>query len=65
VSIVGEMAIRMSVLELRVQMPRAKGSVRTVPAWGERKAAVGVVGRATPVRPVRGTGPNGAVLDRQ
>jgi hypothetical protein len=26
------------VLEPRVQMPRAKASVRTVPAWGERKA---------------------------
>jgi hypothetical protein len=27
------------VLEPRVKMPRAKASVRTVPAWGERKAA--------------------------
>jgi hypothetical protein len=26
-------------LEPHVQMPRAKASVRTVPAWGERKAA--------------------------
>jgi hypothetical protein len=41
------------VLEPRVQMPRAKASVRTVPAWGERKATGGVVGRATPVRPVQ------------
>jgi hypothetical protein len=30
------------VLKTRVQMPRAKASVRTVPAWGERKAARGV-----------------------
>jgi hypothetical protein len=36
------------VLELRVQMPRAKASVRTVLAWGERKAAGGV----KPVRPI-------------
>jgi hypothetical protein len=35
------------VLEPRVQMPRAKASVRTVPAWGERKAAGGVTGQAT------------------
>jgi hypothetical protein len=41
------------VLEPRVQMPRAKASVRTIPAWGERKAARGVAGRATPVRPVQ------------
>jgi hypothetical protein len=40
------------VLEPRVQMPRAKVSVRTVPAWGERKAAGGVAGRVKPVRPV-------------
>jgi outer membrane biosynthesis protein TonB len=40
------------VLEPRVQMPRAKASVRTVPAWGERKAAGGVASRATPVKPV-------------
>jgi hypothetical protein len=53
------------VLEPRVQMPRAKASVRTVPAWGERKAVGGVAGRATPVRPVRGTGQTGAGLDRQ
>jgi hypothetical protein len=42
------------VLEPRVQMPRAKASVRTVPAWGERKAIGGAAGRATPVRHVRG-----------
>jgi hypothetical protein len=40
------------VLEPHVQMPRAKESVRTISAWGERKVARGVVGRATPVRPV-------------
>jgi hypothetical protein len=51
------------VLEPRVQMPRAKVSVRTVLAWGERKAIGGVAGRATPVRPVRGTGQTGAGLD--
>jgi hypothetical protein len=53
------------VLEPRVQMSRAKVSVRTVPAWGERKAAGGVAGRATPVRPVRHTGQTGAGLGRQ
>jgi hypothetical protein len=47
------------VLESRVQMPRAKASVRIVPTWGERKAVGGAVGRATPVRPVRGTGQTG------
>jgi hypothetical protein len=47
------------VLEPRGQMPRAKSSVRTVPAWGERKAVRGAAGRATPVRPVRGTGQTG------
>jgi hypothetical protein len=41
------------VLEPRVQMPRAKASVRTNPAWGERKAVGSVAGRATPVRPVQ------------
>jgi hypothetical protein len=51
--------------EPRVQMPRAKASVRTVPAWGERKTVGGAAGRATPVRPVRGTGQTGAGLDRQ
>jgi hypothetical protein len=44
------------VLVARVQMPRAKASVRTVSAWGERKAVGGAASRATPVRPVRGTG---------
>jgi hypothetical protein len=41
------------VLEPLVQMPRAKASVRTVPAWGERKAARGAAGWDTPVRPVQ------------
>jgi hypothetical protein len=53
------------VLEPRVQMPRAKASVRTVLAWGERKAARGAAGRAPPIRLVRGTGQTGAGLDRQ
>jgi hypothetical protein len=53
------------VLEPRVQMPRAKASVRTVPAWRERKAVGGAAARATPVRPVRGTGQTGVGLDRQ
>jgi hypothetical protein len=53
------------VLEPRVQMPRAKASVRTVPAWGERKAVGGAAGRATPVRPVRHTGQTGVGLYRQ
>jgi hypothetical protein len=53
------------VLERRVQIPRAKASVRAVPAWGERKAAGGAAGRATPVRPVHHTGQTGAGLDRQ
>jgi hypothetical protein len=53
------------VLEPRLQMPRAKASVRTVPAWGERKAAGGAAGWATPVRSVRGTGQTGEGLDRQ
>jgi hypothetical protein len=35
------------VLEPRVQMSRAKESVRTVLAWGQRKAAGGAAGRAT------------------
>jgi hypothetical protein len=39
--------------------------VRTVPAWGERKVARGVAGRATPVTPVRHTGHTGAGLHRQ
>jgi hypothetical protein len=46
-------------------MHRAKTSVRKVRAWGERKAVGGAAGRATPVRPVRGTGQTGAGLDRQ
>jgi hypothetical protein len=53
------------VLEPRVQMPRAKASVRTVRDWGERKAVGGAAAQATPVRPVRGTGQTGAGLDRQ
>jgi hypothetical protein len=53
------------ILEPRVQMPRAKASVRTVPAWEERKAVGGAAVRATPVRPVRGTGQTGAGLNRQ
>jgi hypothetical protein len=53
------------VLEPRVQMPRDKASVRTVPPWGERKAVGGAAGRATSVRLVRGTGQTGAGLDRQ
>jgi hypothetical protein len=44
------------VLELRVQRPRAKASVRTVRAWGERKVVGGAAIQATPVRPVWGTG---------
>jgi hypothetical protein len=53
------------VLEPRVQMPKGKASVRTVPAWGERKAAGGAAVRATPVRPVRHTDETGAGLDGQ
>jgi hypothetical protein len=37
------------VLELRVQMPRAKAIVRTLPTWGDRKVAGGAAGQATPV----------------
>jgi hypothetical protein len=51
--------------EPRVQMPEDMVSVRTIPTWGERKAAGGAVGRATPVRPVRHIGQTGAGLDRQ
>jgi hypothetical protein len=40
------------VLEPHVQMPRAKASVRTVRAWGERKAVGGAATQVTPVRPV-------------
>jgi hypothetical protein len=53
------------VLEPRVHMPRAKASVRTVTAWGERKAVGGATGRATPVRPMRGIGQTSEGLDRQ
>jgi hypothetical protein len=53
------------VLEPRVQIPRAKASVRTVQAWGERKVIGGVAAQATPVRPVWDTGQTGAGLDRQ
>jgi hypothetical protein len=42
-------------LEPHMQMPRAKAIVRTVQAWGDRKVVGGVVGRATPVKPVRYT----------
>jgi hypothetical protein len=52
------------VLEPRVQMPRAKENVRTVRAWGERKAVGGAAAQLTPVRPVWGTGQTGAGLDR-
>jgi hypothetical protein len=42
------------VLEPRVQMPRAKASVRTVLAWGERKAVGGAAARCgAPVKPVQ------------
>jgi hypothetical protein len=40
------------VLEPCVQMPRAKASVRTLSAWGERKATGGGAGSVKPVRPV-------------
>jgi hypothetical protein len=53
------------VLEPHVQMPRAKASVRTIQAWGKRKAVGGVVVQATPARPVWGNGQTGAGLDRQ
>jgi hypothetical protein len=53
------------VLEPRVQIPRGKACVRTVPAWGERKAIGGAACRATPVRPVRGTGQTDVGLDRK
>jgi hypothetical protein len=52
------------VLEPRVQVTRAKASVRTVRAWGERKAAGGAACRPTPVRPVRHTGETSAGLYR-
>jgi hypothetical protein len=41
------------VLEPRMQMPRGKAIVRTVRAWGEKKAAGGVAAQVTPVRPVQ------------
>jgi hypothetical protein len=41
------------VLEPRVQMPRAKASVRKVRAWGDQKAVGGAAAQATPVRPVQ------------
>jgi hypothetical protein len=53
------------VLEPRVQMPRAKASVRTVRAWREQKTVGGAVAQVTPVRPVWGTGQTDAGLDRQ
>jgi hypothetical protein len=46
-------------------MPKAKASVRTVRARGERKAVGGAAAQVTPVRPVWGTGQTGADLDRQ
>jgi hypothetical protein len=52
------------VLEPRVQLPKAKASVRIVRAWGERKAVRGVAAQTTPVRPVRGTGQTSADLDK-
>jgi hypothetical protein len=39
------------VLEPRVLMPKAKASVRIVPAWGERKAAGSAAGGVKPVKP--------------
>jgi hypothetical protein len=53
------------VLEPRMQMPRAKAIVKTVPAWVDRKVAGGAADRATPVRSVRYTGQTGAGLHRQ
>jgi hypothetical protein len=41
------------VLEPRVQMPRAKAIVRTVPAWGDQMAARSAAGRTIPVRLVQ------------
>jgi hypothetical protein len=38
--------------ESSVQMSRAKASMRTVPAWGERKAAGGAIGEVKLARPV-------------
>jgi predicted acylesterase/phospholipase RssA len=53
------------VLEPHVQMTMAKETVRTVPAWGERKVADGAASRSTPVRPVHHTGQTGVGLGRQ
>jgi hypothetical protein len=53
------------VFEPRMQMPRDKAIVRTVPAWGERNVAGGAAGQATPVRPVHHTVQTGAGLGRQ
>jgi hypothetical protein len=39
--------------------------VRSVRAWGERKAVGGAAAQATPVGPVRSTDQTGASLDRQ
>jgi hypothetical protein len=47
------------VLEPRVQLPRAKASVRSIRAWGERKAVGGAAAQATLVRPVWSTGQTG------
>jgi hypothetical protein len=41
------------VLEPRVQMSRAKASVRTLRAWGEWKAVGGAAAQVTPVKPVQ------------
>jgi hypothetical protein len=41
------------VLEPRMQMPKAKVILKTIPAWGDRKAVGGADGRATPVRPMQ------------
>jgi hypothetical protein len=53
------------VFEPRMQMPRAKAIVRTVPTWGERKAAECAAGRATSVKPVHHTGQTSANLGGQ
>jgi hypothetical protein len=54
-----------SVLEPRVQIPRAKVIVRMVPAWTERKVAGSAAGRATLVRQVHHTDQTSAGLGRQ
>jgi hypothetical protein len=43
-------------------MPGAKVIVRMVSAWGDRKAAVSAVGRATLVRPVQVSADRGLVF---